>query len=118
MKEISEFSKQVTTDLVDNDSNKNYSFDLGLIVIIGSIVISILQLLMKCNIFGRKLDERIKNPGPIDRILLRRAIKNKLTPEYSHLKDQIQERILQEVQNLSKDKINLMAEEAKNARKN
>lgn len=116
MKEIEQFSKQITTNLADE--NKDYSFDPGLIILVGSIIISVLQLLMKCNIFGRKLDERIKNPGPIDRILLRKAIKNKLTPEYSHLKDQIQDKILKEVQNLPKDKINLMAEEAKNAREN
>jgi hypothetical protein len=114
MKAIEEFSKQITANLADE--NKDYSFDPSLIILIGSIIISVLQLLMKCNIFGRKLDERIKNPGPIDRILLRKAIKNKLTPEYVHLKDQIQDKILKEVQNLSKDKINLIAEEAKNAR--
>lgn len=116
MKTISEFSKQITSDLADE--NKDYSFDVTLIIIIGSIVINILKLLMKCNIFGRKLDERIKNPGSIDRILLRRAIKNKLPIEYIHLKDQIQDRVLAEVQKLSKEQINLMAEEAKNAREN
>lgn len=113
MKEISDFTHKITSSLKDEE--KDYSFDPTLIVIIGSILINVLQLLVKCNIFGRKLEDRIKNPGPIDRILLRKAIKNKLTSEYVHLKDKIQEKILEEVQNLSKEKINLMAEEAKNA---
>lgn len=113
MIEITNFSEKITSDL--KDENQDYSFDFGLIVIIGSILINVLQLLMKCNVLGRKLEDRIKNPGPIDRILLKRAIKSKLTPEYIHLKDKIQERILEEVQNLPKDKISLMAEEAKNA---
>jgi hypothetical protein len=111
---IEDFSKNITANLQDN--NKNYSFDIGLIVTIGYIIISIIQLLMKCNVFGRKLEDRIKNPGPIDQILLRRAIKNNLPKKYYHLRDQIKDQILLNVKTLSNDEIKTMVMEAKNAR--
>jgi hypothetical protein len=97
---------------------KDYSFDVGLIVTIGYIIISIIQLLIKCNVFGGKLENRIKNPGPIDQILLRRAIKNKLPKEYYHLRDQIKDQILLDVKNLSNDQIKNMVMEAEDARIN
>ena len=110
-KEINQFSAHIVTNLNDN----KYHFDLGLIVIIGSIVIGILQLLMKCNVFGRKMEDRIRNPGPLDKILLRKAVKNKLPEEYTELKTEIQEQILAQVKNLSSESINAMIKEAKNA---
>ena len=111
MKEISKFAESIAGNI--KDDNKDYTFDIGLIVIIASIVINIIKLLVKCNIFGRSLEDRVKNPGPIDAILLRRAIKNKLTPEYMHLKNKIQEEILLQVKSLSPEKIKLMIEETK-----
>ena len=111
---IEDFSKNITANLQDND--KNYSFDIGLIVTIGYIIISVIQLLMKCNVFGGKLEDRIKNPGPIDQILLRRAIKNNLPKEYYHLRDQIKDQILLNVKTLSNDEIKNMVTEAENAR--
>ena len=111
MKEVSKFAESIAGSI--KDDSKDYAFDMGLIVIIGSIVINIIQLLVKCNIFGRSLEDRVKNPGPIDTILLRRAIKNKLTPEYIHLKNKIQEEILLQVKSLSSEKIKLMIEESK-----
>ena len=111
---IEEFSKNIATNI--NDEDKNYSFDLGLIIIIGSIIINIIKLLIKCNVFGQKMEDRIKNPGPIDQILLRRAIKGNLPKEYSHLRDQIKDQILVNVRNLSNDQIKNMVMEAENAR--
>ena len=113
MNEISEFAQEVALDI--KDENKSYSFDIGLILIIGSIVVNIIKLLIRCNLFGRKLEDRVKNPGPIEKILLRRAVKQELPQEYAHLKEQIQEQILNQVKNLSSEKINLMAQEVKNA---
>ena len=111
---IEDFSKNIASNLQDDD--KNYSFDVGLIVTIGYIIISVIQLLMKCTVFGGKLEDRIKNPGPIDQILLRRAIKNNLSKEYYHLRDQIKDQILLDVKNLSNDQIKSMVTEAENAR--
>ena len=110
---IQDFSKNIAANI--QDGNKNYSFDIGLIVTIGYIIVNIVQLLIKCNVFGRKLEDRIKNPGPIDQILLRKAIKNHLPQEYSHLKDQIKDQILSDVKNLSDEQIKSMVMEAKNA---
>jgi len=114
MSDIQDFAKDIAADLPNQEGK--YSFDLGLIVIIGSIVINVLQLLMKCNIFGRSLEDRVKNPGPIDKILLGRAIKKELTQEYIHLREDIKQAVLTKIQSLPADKINSMAKEAKNAR--
>ena len=110
-KEIDQFSVQIASKLND----EKYQFDLGLIVIIGSIIIGVLQLLMKCNVFGRNIEDRIKNPGPLDKILLRKVVKNKLPEEYAGLKTEVQEQILAQVKNLSSESINAMIKEAKNA---
>lgn len=114
MSNIQDFAKDIAADLPSEDGK--YSFDLALIIIIGSIIINVLQLLMKCNVFGRSLESRVKNPGPIDKIILGRAIKKELPQEYSHLKDSIKETVLTKIQSLPTEKINSMAMEAKNAR--
>lgn len=110
-KEVDQFSVQIAAKLNDN----KYQFDLGLIVIIGSIIIGVLQLLMKCNVFGRNIEDRIKNPGPLDKILLRKVVKNKLPQEYAELRTEIQEQILSQVKDLSSESIDAMIKEAKNA---
>ena len=114
MSEIDEISKNIASKI--NDNNKNYSFDLGLIITIGSIIISIIQLLIKCNVFGRNLEDRIKNPGVLDKILLRKAIKNKLPKEYSHLRPQVQDLILEKTKELSSEKFQSIVKEAENAK--
>jgi hypothetical protein len=111
---IEDFSRNIASNIQDDD--KNYSFDSALIITIGYIVINIIELLIKCNVFGRKLEDRIKNPGQIDQILLRRAIKNHLPKEYSHLRDQIKDQILADVKTLSNDQIKNIVTEASNAR--
>jgi hypothetical protein len=111
---IEDFSRNIVSNI--QDDNKNYSFDSALIITIGYIVINIIELLIKCNVFGRKLEDRIKNPGTIDQILLRRAIKNHLPKEYSHLRDQIKDQILINVKTLSNDQIKNIVMEASNAR--
>ena len=45
---IDELAKEIASNIEDGENN--YSFDFGLIVIIGSIIIGVLQLLMKCNL--------------------------------------------------------------------
>jgi hypothetical protein len=114
MNETEELAKQIASNI--NDGEKNYSFDFGLIVIIGSIIISVMQLLMKCNMFGRSLEDRIKNPGTLDKILLRKAIKDKLPKEYSHLRPQMQDLILAESKKISSEKFQSIAQEARDAR--
>lgn len=110
--QIDQFSASIASKLGDDQ----YQFDLGLIVIIGSIIIGVLQLLMKCNVFGRNIEDRIRNPGPLDKILLRKAVKNKLPEQYGSLKTNIQEQILAQVKDLSSESIQAMIKEAKNAR--
>lgn len=114
MKATEELAREIASNI--NDGEKNYSFDLGLIVIIGSIIIGVLQLLMRCNVFGRNLEDRVKNPGPLDKILLRKAVKSKLPKEYAHLRPQIQDLILAESQKMSSEKFQSIIQEARNAR--
>ena len=112
MKEIEDFSRTVASNIEDNDGKK-YGFDPTLIIIIGSILINVLSLLVKCHVFG-SLENRVKNPGPIDSILLNRAIKKGLPPEYAHLKDKVKESIIKSSQSLSSAQISTMLGEAKN----
>jgi hypothetical protein len=114
MSAIDELSKNIASNIEDGDNN--YSFDFGLIVIIGSIIIGVLQLLMKCNVFGRSLEDRIKNPGPIDKILLRKAVKDKLPKQYAHLRPQVQDLILAESKKISSENFQLIAQEARDAK--
>lgn len=114
MSEIDNLAKEIASNI--EDGKKNYSFDFGLIVIIGSIVISVIQLLMKCNVFGRSLEDRVKNPGALDKILLRKAIKDKLPKEYNHLRPQMQDLILAESKKISSEKFQSIIQEAKNAK--
>lgn len=115
MSNINDFAKEIALEIPPSD-DKNYSFDLGLIIIIGTIIINVFQLLVKCNVFGRSLADRVKNPGTIDRILLSRAIKKELPQEYAHLKDQVKDIILTKVKSMPAEKINTMAKEAQDAR--
>lgn len=114
MNQISEFSKSIASNIKD-DKNENYSFDLALIIVIGSIIINVLKLFMMCNIFGKDLESRIKNPNIVDRMLLKRAINQKLDKKYANLKPKIQDSIIEQAKTLTSEKINLMIEEAKNA---
>ena len=114
MNNIDDFAKEIASDIPKEDGT--YAFDIGLIMIIASIVINVVKLLIKCNIFGRKIEDRVKNPGTIDKILLGRAIKKELPEEYLHLKESIKESILIKVQSLPKDKIYAIIKEAENAR--
>jgi len=111
---VNELAKEIASNIEDGDNN--YSFDFGLIVIIGSIIIGVLQLLMKCNVFGRSLEDRVKNPGVLDKILLRKAIKDKLPQEYSHLRPQVQELLLAESKKISSESFQSIIQEAKNAK--
>ena len=111
---VNELAKEIASNIEDGDNN--YSFDFGLIVIIGSIIIGVLQLLMKCNVFGRSLEDRVKNPGVLDKILLRKAIKDKLPQEYSHLRPQVQELLLAESKKISSKSFQSIIQEAKNAK--
>jgi hypothetical protein len=110
---VNELAKEIASNIEDGENN--YSFDFGLIVIIGSIIIGVLQLLMKCNVFGRSLEDRVKNPGALDKILLRKAVKNKLPKEYAHLRPQIQDLLLAESKKLSSENFQSIVQEAKNA---
>lgn len=110
---VNELAKEIASNIEDDENN--YSFDLGLIVIIGSIIIGVLQLLMKCNIFGRSLEDRVKNPSALDKILLRKAVKDKLPKEYAHLRSQVQELILAESKKISSESFQSIVQEAKNA---
>lgn len=114
MTETDNLAKEIASHITDGE--KNYSFDFGLIVIIGSIIISIIQLLMKCNVFGRSLEDRVKNPGVLDKILLRKAIKDKLPKEYAHLRPQMQDLILAESKKISSEKFQSIVKEARDAR--
>ena len=111
---VDELAKEIASNIEDGENN--YSFDFGLIVIIGSIIIGVLQLLMKCNVLGRGLEDRIKNPGPIDKILLRKAVKDKLPQEYAHLRPQVQDLILAESKKISSENFQSIIQEAKNAK--
>lgn len=114
MSEINNLAKEIAANIEDGE--KNYSFDFGLIVIIGSIIISVVQLLIKCNIFGRSLEDRIKNPGVLDKILLRKAIKDKIPKEYAHLRSQMQDLILAESKKISSEKFQSIIKESRDAR--
>lgn len=114
MSTIDELAKEIASNIEDGE--KNYTFDLGLIIMIGSIIISVIQLLMKCNIFGRSLEDRVKNPGVLDKILLRKAIKDKLPKEYAHLRPQMQDLILAESKKISSEKFQSIVKEARDAR--
>jgi len=113
MNEIDKFAQDVSKDVYDDSPNYG-SIIITLMII--SIIVNTLRLMMSCNLFGRNIEDRIKNPGRLDKILLKKAIKNKIPPECAHLKDQIQEQILSKSKNLSSVQIQQMAEEAKNAK--
>jgi hypothetical protein len=113
MSATEDLAKEIASNIEDGENN--YSFDFGLIIIIGSIIIGVLQLLMKCNVFGRSLEDRVKNPGPLDKILLRKAVKDKLPKEYAHLRPQVQDLILAEAKKITSENFQSIVQEAKNA---
>lgn len=115
MNQISEFSKSIAFNIKD-DKNENYSFDVMFIIVIGSIIINMLKLLTMCNVFGKDLDSRIRNPNMLDRMLLKKAINEKLDKKYAHLRPVIQEQIIQQAKHLTSEQISLMLEEVKNAK--
>ena len=113
MKEIEKFAQNISNN-VQNESNQYGSITITMMVI--SIIISTLRLMNECNLFGGRLENRIKNPGRWDRLLLRKAIKNKLPADQSHLRDKIYEQIVLQSQGLSSGQIQIMLKEAKNER--
>lgn len=115
MDNINNFATKIASNIKD-DNNKSYSFDPMFIIVIGSILLNTLKLLMMCNIFGKNLEDRIKNPSLLDKMLLKRSINKNITPEYKHLKDSISKEILANANNLSYEEIFKMVEEAKNAK--
>lgn len=109
-KEIESFASSVASEVKD-DSNKFGSLMITLMIV--SIIVNILRLMQSCNIFGKKMKDRIKNPGPIDRLLLKKAIKDNLTKDQQHLRGQIFEEILKKTPELSENQINQMVKEMK-----
>ena len=67
-----------------------------------------------CKLFGRDIEKRIKNPGRLDKLLFKKAIRDNLTKEQMYLKDQIYEQILVKSPNLSSSQVQSMLQEAKN----
>ncbi len=112
--EVDNFACEIARDLPSQDGK--YSFDLSLIVIIGSIIINTLQLLIKCNVFSSNLSAKVKNPGMVEKAMLARTIKNKVPKEYMHLREEIKNTIIDKIKDLPEDKINSMITEVKNAR--
>lgn len=115
MSDIDDFAANVASDIKDDSENFS-SIMITLMVI--SIIINAIRLMMACNLFGRNLEDRIKNPNRLDQILLRRSIKNNLPSEFIHLKDQIQKQILDKSKTLTSTQIQNMVLEVKNDRKN
>ena len=57
----------------------------------------------------------MKNPGPLDKVLLRKAVKDKLPKEYAHLRPQVQDLILAESKKITSENFQSIVQEAKNA---
>jgi len=109
-KEIDNFAASIAGDVKD-ESNKFGSLMITLMIV--SIIVSTLRLLQSCNLFGKKMEDRIKNPGPIDRILLKKAIRDNLTKDQQHLRGQIFEEMLKKTPQLSSEQISKMISEVK-----
>lgn len=109
-KEIDKFAASVAEGVTD-ESKKFGSLMITLMII--SIIVSTLRLLQSCNLFGKKIEDRIKNPGPVDRFLLKKAIRNNLTKGQQHLRGQIFEEMLKKTPQLSSEQISKMIQETK-----
>jgi hypothetical protein len=112
-KEIDNFAASVAEGVTD-ESNKFGSLMITLMIV--SIVVSILRLMQSCNLFGKTMEERIKNPGPVDRMLLKKAIRDNLTKDQLHLKGQIFEEVLKKTPQLSSAQIQKMVQEMKESK--
>lgn len=113
MTEIENFAASVAEDV--QDENERFgSIVIALMII--SIIVSTLRLMNDCKLFGRDIEKRIKNPGRLDKLLFKKAIRDNLTKEQMYLKDQIYEQILVKSPNLSSSQVQSMLQEAKNAR--
>ena len=111
MTEIENFAASVAEDV--QDENERFgSIVIALMII--SIIVSTLRLMNDCKLFGRDIEKRIKNPGRLDKLLFKKAIRDNLTKEQMHLKDQIYEQILVKSPNLSSSQVQSMLQEAKN----
>ena len=111
MTEIENFAASVAEDV--RDENERFgSIVIALMII--SIIVSTLRLMNDCKLFGRDIEKRIKNPGRLDKLLFKKAIRDNLTKEQMHLKDQIYEQILVKSPNLSSSQVQSMLQEAKN----
>lgn len=108
--EIKDFAASVASGVKD-DSNKYGSLMITLMIV--SIVVSILRLMQSCNLFGKSMEDRIKSPGPIDRLLLKKAIRDNLSRDQRHLSGQIFEEILKNTPKLSSEQIHKMTQEIK-----
>ena len=101
---------------IANGLGEGYQFDFGLIVIIGSIIIGVIQLLMRCNIFGRSIECKLRNPNLIDKIMLKRVINDKLPKDKQHLATQIRSQLLSQCSSLSSESIQSILKEIPNER--
>ena len=111
MTEIENFAASVAEDV--QDENERFgSIVIALMII--SIIVSTLRLMNDCKLFGRDIEKRIKNPGRLDKLLFKKAIRDNLTKEQMYLKDQIYEQILAKSPNLSSSQVQSMLQEAKN----
>lgn len=108
--EIDNFATSVANNIKD-ESNRFGSLVITLMIV--SIIVSILRLMQSCNFFGKSIEQRIKNPGPIDRALLKRTIRQKLNKDQLHLSGELYKQILSKTPDLSSQQINQMMEEVK-----
>lgn len=109
-KEIENFAASVAENVKD-ESNKFGSLMITLMII--SIVVSVLRLLQSCNLFGKTLEQRMKNPGPVDRLLLKKAVRDNLTKEQQYLQGQIFQELLKKTPHLTSAQIEKMAQETR-----
>ena len=109
-KEIDNFAASIASEVKD-ESNKFGSLMITLMIV--SIIVSTLRLLQSCNLFGKTMEDRIKNPGPVDRLLLKKAIRDNLTRDQQHLRGQIFEEMLKKTPQLSSQQISKMIQETK-----
>lgn len=113
MREIDNFAASVAEDVKD-ETNRFGSLMIVLMVV--SIIVSVLRLMQSCNFFGKSLEQRIKNPGPVDRLLLKKAIRDNLNKEQMHLRGPILEEILKKTPQLSGQQIDRMMQEIKESK--
>ena len=113
MSEIENFAASIAEDV--HDETERFG-SIVIVLMVVSIIIGTLRLMNDCKLFGRDVEKRIKNPGRLDKLLFKKAIRDNLTKEQMYLKDQIYEQILAKSPNLSSSQVQSMLQEAKNAR--